>query len=140
MAPGPSSLLSASLQPEGALVWSLHLFSCLRPSGLPLKGPCDHTGAIQVIQNNLHLCAQSLSRVQLFATPWTVACQATLSMGFSRQEHWSGLPCPPPGRLPDPGIEPASPVLAGGFFTTEPPGKPHNKFTFVLKGYFYEPS
>ena len=61
------------------------------------------------------------SRVWLFATPWTVAHQALLCMGFSRQEHWSGLPCPPPGDLPDPGIEPAcllSPASAGGFFTT----------------------
>ena len=60
------------------------------------------------------------SRVQL-STPWTAACQAPLSMGFSRQEYWSGLPCPPPGDLPDPGIETASPTsaaLAGGFFTT----------------------
>ena len=56
-----------------------------------------------------------------FATPWTAAHQARLSMGFSRQEYWSGLPCPPPGDLPNPGIEPTSPVspaLAGGFFTT----------------------
>ena len=62
-----------------------------------------------------------LSRVQLFATRWTIACQAPLSMGFSRQEYWSGLPCPSPGDLPDPGIEPTSlrsPLLAGGFFTT----------------------
>ena len=50
------------------------------------------------------------SRVRLFATPWTVAHQAPLSMGFSRQEYWSGLLCPPPGDLPDPWIEPASPV------------------------------
>ena len=50
------------------------------------------------------------SRVRLFATPWTVAHQAPLSMRFSRQEYWSGLPCPPPGDLPDPGIEPTSPV------------------------------
>ena len=56
------------------------------------------------------MCAQSLSYVQLFATPWTVTLQAPLSMGFSRQEYWSGLPCPPPGHLPDPGIKPASPV------------------------------
>ena len=59
-------------------------------------------------------------------TPWTVARQAPLSMGFSRQEYWSGLPFPSPGDLPDPGTEPASPVLAGRFFTTEPPGKPIN--------------
>ena len=58
------------------------------------------------------------------ATPWTVAPQAPLSMGFYRQEYWSGLPFPPPGDLPDPGIESASPALAGEFFTTEPPGKP----------------
>ena len=51
-----------------------------------------------------------LSRVQLLATPWTVACQAPLSMGFSRQEYWSGLPFPSPGDLPDSGIEPKSPV------------------------------
>jgi len=68
-----------------------------------------------------------LGWVQLFATPWTVARQAPLSVGFPRQEYWSGLPFPPPGDLPYPGIEsksPASPALAGGFFTTEPPGKP----------------
>ena len=58
------------------------------------------------------------------ATPWTIACQAPLSMGFSRQKYWSGLPFLPPGDLPDPEIKPKSPALAGGFFTTEPPGKP----------------
>ena len=54
----------------------------------------------------------------------TVACQAPLSMGFPRQEYWSRLPFPSPGDLPDPGIKPLSPALAGGFFITEPPGKP----------------
>ena len=54
---------------------------------------------------------KSLSRVQLFATPWTVAYQAPLSMGFSRQQYWSGLPFPSPGDLPDPGIEPGSLTL-----------------------------
>ena len=61
------------------------------------------------------------SHIQLFATLWIVAHQALLSMGFSRQEHWSGLPGPSPGDLPDPEIEPASltsPALAGSFFTT----------------------
>ena len=65
--------------------------------------------------------AKSLSRVQLFVTPWTVALQAPLSMSLSRQEYWRGLPCPPPGDLPDPGVKPASlmfPALLGGFFTT----------------------
>ena len=57
-------------------------------------------------------------------TPWTVVCQASLFMGFPRQEYWCGLPFPSPEDLPNPGIKPASPALAGGFFTTEPPGKP----------------
>ena len=72
---------------------------------------------------------KSLSHVQLFATTWTVAYQAPLSMGFSRQEYWNGLPFPSSGDLPNPGIELVSfvsPALAGGFFTTESLGKiPH---------------
>ena len=71
---------------------------------------------------NQILCTLScFSNVQLFVTPQTVAHQAPLSMGFSRQEYWSGLPCPPPGDLPHPGIEPVSltsPAVAGRFFTT----------------------
>ena len=59
-----------------------------------------------------------------FATPWTVVCQVPLSMGFPRQEYWSGLPFPPPGDLPDLGIEPVSSASAGGFFYAKPPGKP----------------
>ena len=70
-----------------------------------------------------------LSRVQLSATPWTLADHAPLSMGFPRQEYWSGLPIPSPGDLADPGIEPTSPALAGGFFTTEPLGKPQVFFS-----------
>ena len=60
---------------------------------------------------------KSLSHVRLFVTPWTVAYEAPPSMGFSRQECWSGLPFPPPGDLPDPGIEPRSPCIAGRRFT-----------------------
>ena len=56
--------------------------------------------------------------------PWTVACQASLTMEFSRQEYWSGLQSPSPGDLPNPVIEPGSPALAGEFFTTEPSGEP----------------
>ena len=59
--------------------------------------------------------------VQLFATPWTVARQALLAVRFPRKKYWSGLPFPSPGNLPDLGIEPLFPALAGGFFTTEPP-------------------
>ena len=65
---------------------------------------------------------KSLSRVRLFATPWTVARQAPLSMGFSRQEYWSGLPFPSPGDLLDPGIKPTSPALQTDALTSEPPG------------------
>ena len=65
-----------------------------------------------------------LSRVRLFATPWTVTYYASLSMGFSRQEYWSGLPFASPGDLPDPGIKPGSPALEADALTSEPPGKP----------------
>ena len=61
---------------------------------------------------------KSLSHVGLFATPWTVAYQASLSMGFSRQEYWSGLPFPSPGDLPDPGIEPRFPALEADALTS----------------------
>ena len=90
-----------------------------------------------VQQSDSVLCAQLLSRVQLFATSWTVAHRAPLSMGFFRQEYWSGVPFPIPGDLPDPGIEtvsPVSPALAGRLFTTVPPGKPHS----VIDTYIYE--
>ena len=71
------------------------------------------------------LCVLShFSRVQLFVTPCTISFQALLSMGFSRQEYWSELLCPPPGDLPDPGIEPTSPSLRTDSLPLEPPGKP----------------
>ena len=91
-----------------------------------------------------------LSHVRLFATPWTVPRQAPLSMGFSRQEYWSGLPFPSPGDLPDPGIKPVSlvsPALAGRFLTTRATGEPNimkmiwckeseNKLLLVFKSFF----
>ena len=67
---------------------------------------------------------KSLSRVWLFATPWTVARKAPPSMGFSRPERWSGVPFPPPGDLPHPGIKPRSPALQADSGPFEPPGKP----------------
>ena len=70
------------------------------------------------------LKVKSLSRVRLFATQWTVAYKASPSMGFSRQEYWSGLPFPSPGDLPDPGVKPGSPALEADTLTSEPPGKP----------------
>ena len=74
------------------------------------------------VVNNQKVKVKSLSRVQLFATPWTTAHQAPLSMGFSRQEYWSGVPFPSPGDLPDPGIEPGSPAFQVDALTSEPPG------------------
>ena len=80
---------------------------------------------------------------QNFATPWTVAYQASPSMGFSRQECWSGLPFPSPGDLPDPGIEPRSPALQADALPSEPPGKPttymlgeHNIHMYSLRKIF----
>ena len=67
-----------------------------------------------------------LSHVRLFASPRTAAYQVPPSMGFSRQEYWSGLPFPSPGDLPHPGIEPRSPTLQADALTSEPPGKPAN--------------
>ena len=69
----------------------------------------------------------------LHLTTWTVALQAPWSVGFPRQGHWSGLPFPSPGVLPDPRIKPASPALAGGFFTTEPPEKSLVTITGLLQ-------
>ena len=74
-----------------------------------------------------------LSCVRLFVTPWTVAYQAPLSMGFSRQEYWSGLPFPSPEDRPDPGIEPRSPALEADALTSEPPGKPMTNLDCILK-------
>ena len=75
--------------------------------------------------------AQLLSQVQIFVTPWTVAHQTALSMGFPRQECWSGWLFPPAGDLPHLEVKPMSPALAGGFFATELPGKP--KFSSIQK-------
>ena len=69
------------------------------------------------------VAVKSLSRVRLFETPWTVAYQAPLSMGFSRQQYWSGLPFPSLGDLPDPGIKPRSPALESDALPSEPQGK-----------------
>ena len=83
------------------------------------------------------LCSP-LSHVQLFATPWTVALQAPLSMGFSRQEYWSGLPFLSPGDLSDPGIKPRSPALQVDYLSSEPPGKSVRKgeIIYVTMGCF----
>ena len=95
--------------------------------GLYLGNKCSN---ILSVACSVYLCMKgkvkvnSLSRVRLFATPWTVAHQAPLSMGFSRQEYCSGLPFPSPGDLPNPGIEPGSSALQADALPSEPPGKP----------------
>ena len=70
----------------------------------------------------VHVCMLSFSHILLFETPWTIACQAPLFMGFSRQEYRSGLPFSPPGDLPNPGIESRSPALQADALPSEPPG------------------
>ena len=86
-----------------------------------MDGPRENIMLSEV--SHMKVKVKSLSHVQLFVTPWTVAYQASLSMGFFRQEYWSGLPFPSPGDLPDPGIEPGSPALQADTLTSEPPGK-----------------
>ena len=116
-----------STQSNSAMCFHLH-------SGLSMQQCITHVNDNLVWDKPvilLELCSSSqrwarerflsCCSVQLFATPWTVARQVPLSMGFPRQEYWSGLPFPSPGNLPDPGIEPSSfmsPTLAGGFFTS----------------------
>ena len=78
---------------------------------------------VPLISRFLKVKVKSLSRVRLFVTPWTVAYQAPPSMGFSRQEYWSGVPLPSPGYLPDPGMEPGSPAFQADALASEPPGK-----------------
>ena len=90
----------------------------------PPRSPCLNLLPLQDYYNACTLIHSVLSRVWLSATLWTVVCQASLSIGFPRQECWSVLPFPPTGDLPYTGIKPASSALAGRFFTTEPPGKP----------------
>ena len=86
---------------------------------------CDrNVSSGELVNLSIAMLVKSLSRVRLFATPWTVAHQAPPSLGFSRQEYWSGLPFPSPGDLPDPGIKPGSPALQADALTSEPPGKP----------------
>ena len=106
---------------------SIHgIFQARVWSGLPLPSPAQPYKCISkcyfLYGNVPRRCVLSyFSCVRLFVTLWTIAHQAPLSIGFSRQEHWSGFPCPPPGDLPDPGIKLTSfmsPVLAGGFFTS----------------------
>ena len=99
----------------------------------PTRGPCwPNSGHVPVplwpggMYDGMPCCLVTSVVSDTFASPWTVNRQAPLSMEFSNQEYWSGLPNPSPGELPDSEIELGSPVLAGGFFTIEPLGKSTN--------------
>ena len=103
--------------------WSI---PSLLPTSRPLVSPEEGSFSCRTCAAGSVCMLSRFSRIRLFSALWTIAQQAPLSKGFSRQQDWSGLPCPPPGDLPDPGIEPTflmSPAQAGGFFTTGPPGK-----------------
>ena len=93
----------------------------------------DYSG---FLVNRVGLVAKSCPT--LLWPPWAAAHQAPLSMGFPRREYWSGLPFPSPGDLPNPGIEPKYPALAGGFFITEPPGTPFWSIYYITKSFISE--
>ena len=145
--------LAMLLEEGGSVKWQQPRHT-RKAHGLRRQSPASHTGILALSQHghlpngsrndgdqstsmssNKHfiptvVIVYSLSRVRLFVTPWTVACQAPLSMEFSRQEDWSELPFPSPGDLPNAGIKPASPELADGFFTQRTPSQhlPHKKY------------
>ena len=100
--------------------------TCLETfDGHMMKLPHSHNEVLSVCSVSCH--------VQLFVTLWTVALQAPLSMGLSRQEYWSGFPCSPSGDLPNPGIEPQSPTLQADSLPYEPPGKPIKTLYICVK-------
>ena len=124
----------------GQMSWSLRFMAmggdfldqgqCLFSAPLEFESQADGTNTVTLGKDysiKVTVKVKSLSRVRLFVIPWTVVYQASLSMGFSRQEYWSGLPFPSPGDLPDPGIKPRSPALQADALPSEPPGKPHQK-------------
>ena len=113
--PGTASTTEAGRGPAGALLPS-------PPLGTGRSCPSYQCGH----HFSTSLLVLTLRRLRLFATPWTVARQAPLSMGFSRQQYWSGLPRPPLRDLPNPGIEPRSPALQTDSLPSEPPGKSKN--------------
>ena len=122
---GPACIpfISRAKQTVGWRLWDVGKVPTVLDPGVP---------ALRMMAYCVCVCVCSVMSYS-FVTPWTIACQAPLSMEFSSQEYWSGLPCPPLGNLPDPKTEPtslASPVLAGRFFTTAPSGKPEG----VLRG------
>ena len=101
------------------------------------EGTCVYLWLIHALVQRKHSTVKQLramlSRARLFAAPWTVARKALCPWGFSRQEYWSGLPCPPPGDLPNPGIERGSPALQADSLPAELPGKPSKPIILQTK-------
>ena len=121
-APHPFLALTSSVKP----LWILNKCSKVQPTPLLIRAP-EVSLSIFAVDGFLRVCVcVSGSVISNSATPWTIAHQAPLSMGFSRQGYWSGLPCPPPGDLPNPGIKLGSPVLQADSLLSEPPGKPYS--------------
>ena len=117
--PSPGHLPDPGMEPT-----SVSYTSCLgRRVRLPLALPGKPSGSLSKFHILKKVKVKSPSRIRLFATPWTVTYQAPLTMEFSRQECWSGLPFPSLGDLPNPGIEPRSPALQADALPSEPPGK-----------------
>ena len=102
-------------QKEKPLQWEAHMLQLKRSPKMPQPEKSPNK---KIKLNIKNMKVKSFSRVRLFATPWTVAYQAPLSMGFSRQEYWSGVPLPSPGELPNPGTN--SPALQADTFPSEP--------------------
>ena len=146
LGPSPASLYQGENQSSSRTCWReglslYHEWVCFKPKWWPcsaLSSPFPGLG-YSLLLLSLHtqssfwpllllLLLSCFSYVQLCATLWTALCQALLSMGFSRQQYWDGLPFLPPGDLPDPEIEPRVSYSAGRFFTAEPPGKPLSVF------------
>ena len=102
------------------------------------RGQMGKGWCVNIFLSFIHLAINKvLSFVQLFVTLWTVVCQASLSLGFSKQEYWSGLPFPSPWDLPDSGIEPGSPALEADALTSESPGKPQEALYMCIYSFSY---
>ena len=110
---------SEKLRKQGVLTHTQNFTHSLKECIEPLSLIRDHVRRL-----SSHIAGyNAVLLLGPFVTPWTIACQASLSMRFSRQEYWSGLPCPPPGDLPNPGVEPRSSALQADSLS-EPSGKP----------------
>ena len=128
------SLTCSCFIPRFCLYLHMVIFLCVSPLLVSRLPSLETHWILEKIEK-----VKSLSCVQLFVTPWTIAYKGPPSMEFSRQEYWSGLPFPSPGDLPNPGIEPRSPALQADSLPSEPPGKPLSCMThpFIIRPHFW---